>query len=476
MDFFAEPASLFGIIVLIVLFVLGSTYLLKRFRSVESHIIYSLWRSERFASAIKRLYFMGHIIDFFAITGAILGFGVLASDFLFAKERKLFVRLALAAIVSLILALFYFFTFRALVLGTNFTRSYDVIFFLFFSVFGMSFFGFILMLVNGIHILQGLFTGSTVCPGVAPLIPGVRIPKVPVFIPWYGWIALLIAMLLHECAHGIQALKSKLKLKSAGVLLVGLLPFGAFVEPDEEQLKKADPKMRIKIYCAGPSANLFSVPFFLIIALLFNTYFVTPIYEKYQKSYLENVQSVEVSNVFETIPYCNSPKSPAHGILEPGMQIVAIDGNRIKNRLELYSILSSERFKERAFTIIDKNKEAVVVLKPNQELPLNPPENFGFTVKDILKENAKIDSDARQALMNLSIIENFLWLCFLLSFLVMLFNFLPIVPLDGGYVASDLYSHYFFGEINEKNRKIVADVLLAAFFIIALLNILPFFV
>ncbi|MEM4598231.1 MAG: site-2 protease family protein [Candidatus Diapherotrites archaeon] len=476
MDFFAEPASLFGIVVLIVLFVLGSTYLLKRFRSVESHVVYSLWRSEKFASAIRQLSFMGPVVNFFAIIGAILGFGVLAADFIFAKEKKLWLRLALATIISLNMAIFYFFTFRSLVLGTTFTRPYDTIFLLFFSVFGMSFFGFILMLVNGIHILQGIFAGSTVCPGVAPLIPGVRIPKVPVFIPWYGWLALLIAMLLHEGAHGIQAIKSKLKLKSAGVLLVGLLPFGAFVEPDEEQLKKADFKKRITIYAAGPSANLFSVPIFLIIALLFNSYFVMPVYEKYQKSYLENVEGVEVSNVLETIPYCNSPKSPAFGILKPGVRIVAVDGNQIKNRLELYGILSSERFKERTFTIIDENKELVVSLLPNQELPLNPPENFGFTVKDVLKENANIDLEAREALINLSLIENFLWLCFLLSFLVMLFNFLPIVPLDGGYIAGDLYSYYFFGEINERNRKIVSDVLLAFFFIIALLNILPFFI
>ncbi|MEM4663260.1 MAG: M50 family metallopeptidase [Candidatus Diapherotrites archaeon] len=476
MVLFEESLNLIGVLILILLFVLGSTYIIRRFHGVEAHVVYSLWRSKKLLKVFERLRFLAPIVNTISILGAIFGFGILASDFLFMKKQSLPKRLICASIVAVFLEVFYFFTLRPIVIGAKFTQQYDVILGSAFSVFGVSSFGLLLMLFNGFHILKGIFTGSTVCPGVAPLIPGVKIPKVPVFIPWYGWIALLVAMILHEGAHGIQALKEKFSLKSAGVLLVGVLPIGAFVEPDEDRLKNSKPDKRILTYAAGPSANLFSIPFFVIIALLFNSHFVAPVYERYYKSYLESVAYVEITNVPETIPYCNNPSSPAYGILRPGMRILAVDGNLIKNRVELYNILNTNRLKERNFTIIDDNKEMTVTIYPNQELPLSPPENFGFTVRDVLKESAQIDNEAKAALTGLYLIESLLWLCFLLSFLIMIFNFLPIIPLDGGYIASDIYSYYFLGEINEKNKKIISDLFLIFFFIVAVLNIVPFFI
>jgi len=476
MDFLSEPMLLLGYAFAVIVFVIGSTYVIKNLPGIETHVVYSLWRSERFKRLIKRFSKLSKFISAVSVLCSVLGFGIFASDFLFMKERKLKHRLIATAIFSMALSFFYFFTFQFLIIGVPFTRAYETVFAVLFTLFGLSGFGLFLMVVNGLHIVQGLFAGETVCPGVAPLIPGVKIPKVPVFIPWYGWPALIIALILHEGAHGIQAIKEKIRLKSAGILLLGILPFGAFVEPDEKGLKAAKPEKRMLIYSAGPSANMFSVPIFILIAMLFNAFFLTPAYKAYEKAYLSVVEGVEIENVMETMPYCNGPKGPAYGILKSGMRIVAVDGTPVNNRIELATVLSSNRFKERVFKVKDGNETAEFSITPNQELPLYPPLNFGITVKDIPKAGAKIDGKIESAFFNAAIIDNFIWLCFLLSFLVMLFNFLPIVPLDGGYIANDLYSYYFLGEINERNKKKISDAMLALFFVIALLNIIPFFV
>lgn len=476
MDFLNETTVVLGYIFAIIVFVIGSTYLIKRLPGIEAHVVYSLWRSSRFKNLIKRFSRLGRFVSVLSAIGVLLGFGILAGDFLLMKKRRLELRIASAVALSIALSVFYFVTFRVLIVGVPFTRAYDAMFAVLFSIFGLSGFSLLLMVVNALHIAQGMLAGQTVCPGIAPIIPGVKIPKVPVFIPWYGWPALLIAMLLHECAHGIQALKEKLELKSAGVLLLGIIPFGAFVEPDEQELKKAEPEKRMLIYSAGPSANMFSVPIFIIIATLFNAFFLSPAYDEYEKAYLSTVQGVEIETVMETMPYCNGPKGPAYGLLKPGMQIVAVDGIAVNNRIELANVLGSDRFKTRVFTVKDGNKIEEFSITPNQELPIYPPSNFGITVKDIPKDNAKIDSDIVSKFFTLALIENFFWLCFMLAFLVMLFNFLPIVPLDGGYIASDIYSYYFLGEINEHNKKKVSDFMLALFFVVALLNIAPFFI
>ncbi|MGB1696977.1 MAG: site-2 protease family protein [Thermoplasmatota archaeon] len=82
------------------------------------------------------------------------------------------------------------------------------------------------------------------------IIPGVN-PFVPL---WYGLIALIITLVVHESGHGIVALANKMRLKSLG-LLMAVVPVGAFVEPDEDDLTKAPRRARLRVYAAGPMMN-----------------------------------------------------------------------------------------------------------------------------------------------------------------------------------------------------------------------------
>lgn len=91
-------------------------------------------------------------------------------------------------------------------------------------------------------------------------IPGIN-PYLPIV---YGWIALIIAMIVHEGMHGILARSTGLSVKSSGIILLLILPIGAFVDIDEKELKKAKAKDSGRVLAAGPGANILTA----VIALL----------------------------------------------------------------------------------------------------------------------------------------------------------------------------------------------------------------
>ncbi|MCQ2085619.1 MAG: site-2 protease family protein, partial [archaeon] len=80
-------------------------------------------------------------------------------------------------------------------------------------------------------------------PGLNPLLPF-----------WYGLLALIIAMVCHEMAHGLQAKSNDIGVKHTG-LLYAVVPLGAFVEPDQEDVEKAPRRAKIDLYTAGISTN-----------------------------------------------------------------------------------------------------------------------------------------------------------------------------------------------------------------------------
>ncbi len=91
-------------------------------------------------------------------------------------------------------------------------------------------------------------------------IPGIN-PIIPV---GYGILALVVALVVHELSHGILTRAGGMKLQSMGVLFL-VFPVGAFVEPDEKELKSATRKKRSKVYAAGPASNIVLAMVFLAL-------------------------------------------------------------------------------------------------------------------------------------------------------------------------------------------------------------------
>jgi membrane-associated protease RseP (regulator of RpoE activity) len=82
-------------------------------------------------------------------------------------------------------------------------------------------------------------------PGINPYLPIVD-----------GWIALVVAMIIHEGAHGIVARSLGLPVKASGLLFFLFVPIGAFVDVDETAIKTAPASYSGRVLAAGAGINL----------------------------------------------------------------------------------------------------------------------------------------------------------------------------------------------------------------------------
>ena len=73
-------------------------------------------------------------------------------------------------------------------------------------------------------------------------------------------------MVIHEYGHGLQARAHGMRIRSFGVLLAGIIPVGAFYEPEQEEIKIAPSRERLRLFAAGPSINI--VLTYILVILL----------------------------------------------------------------------------------------------------------------------------------------------------------------------------------------------------------------
>jgi membrane-associated protease RseP (regulator of RpoE activity) len=132
--------------------------------------------------------------------------------------------------------------------------------------------GFVGMITICVMLIKGLYNLVFIPSAPATLslvVPGVKIPGSPIFIPfWYGIIALFIVVVVHEFGHGIIARANGLKIKNTGFGFMGPLPL-AFVEPDEKEIVKKDSIVQQSIFAAGPFFNVILVTLVLFVLFMF---------------------------------------------------------------------------------------------------------------------------------------------------------------------------------------------------------------
>jgi len=117
----------------------------------------------------------------------------------------------------------------------------------------------------GINLYNFAYAPKSATP-VVPLLPGVTIS-----FTWFPYllIAIGIAVIIHEAAHGITASAEKVAIKSSGIVFAPIT-FGAFVEPDEEQFEKAGLASKLRVLASGSFANaLAGLLIFLLLFTLF---------------------------------------------------------------------------------------------------------------------------------------------------------------------------------------------------------------
>lgn len=287
-------------------------------------------------------------------------------------------------------------------------------------------------------------SGQSTMPGVSPIIPWVEagrwgfvVPGLGIFVPLvYGLIALILLLIVHEFSHGILARVHGLDLKSTGLLTLGPLPIGAFVEPDEEKFKKSDSIVKMRVLSMGSFANLTLA----IVCLSSFIFLIMP----------SDGLIVKDSGI--------------SGI-ENGTLIMALNGMNMTPDSHISATMSAYLFSNRFYTIKNSSivNKTIVNLTTNKGVfPLNPEELSG--IKMLYVPRFRYEYNILGANMVAILVMILFWTYFF-NFNIALVNLLPIVPFDGGKMVIELVSIFNLGE--ESVKKMVY-----AFLIIGLLIIL----
>lgn len=266
-------------------------------------------------------------------------------------------------------------------------------------------------------ILPGLVSDTTLNPGVT-------------FVPVEYWvISIIVLMTVHEMSHGIVARSENIEIKSVGWAIVGILPLGAFVEPEgekmlpddgeEEEESKAtwnvgDWKSRLKVLCAGSFANYITALLFFLLATGMTAALTQP-------SLIYNAQE----------------GYPAY---ESGMDngtLVAVNGEKVDSMEEVRSITSEIQVNE---TVEIWSSEGNFSFQATSK-----DDHEGGYIGILMGQTSVAKDSISEYSMGIQWFLSLLITVSFLNFLVGLFNMVPIKPLDGGLVVETLTSE-FLGE------------------------------
>ena len=183
-------------------------------------------------------------------------------------------------------------------------------------------FGTLLILLSAVQVLNQPASATLskepqnllVIPGVNEYLPLEAAP------PLVG--ALIIAMVIHELGHAIYCRLGNIDIKSTGVVLLAIVPAGAFVEPDTDSQEEASRWARIQMVSAGVMNNLGATVVAMMVLVL-----IVP-------TVLSPAPGMAISGVL--------PNSPAEDAgIASGDRIVEIDGNEVETQEDVDRILSN---------------------------------------------------------------------------------------------------------------------------------------
>jgi len=265
--------------------------------------------------------------------------------------------------------------------------------------------------------------------------PGVRfiIPEIPsevackyaLCVPFWYWIlGILTVLFSHELMHAFIARAENIKIDSFGVLSFLVLP-GAFVEPDEKQLRKSKSSTKLKIYAAGSFGNLIIVAIstLLILASLFavNT-FIKGAGVNFESTVLGT--PANKTGLYGTIiEVDNQPIKDLGDFIDAMNKTKPGDEMKIKTECCAYSLKAMENPS-------DPTKPYIGIQ--------NATTKFVFT--GFLKGFGEVSSITLEAID--WIVNLFLWLNFL-NLGVGMINLLPLKPLDGGLIFEEIFKMIF---------------------------------
>ena len=297
---------------------------------------------------------------------------------------------------------------------------------------GASLFGFFMLVQN---LYFSITHPQEALPSVGlvlPQIPGIRYPFPYIMgVPIGYWIISILTILFsHELSHALVARAERIKIKSFGVFLFLIFP-GAFVEPDEEQLKKSKILTKLKVYASGSFGNFVAAGIiFLISFSLFRivNLFLEPVGINYEV--IENTPASQ-AKLYGTILSVNDERTRnIYEFIDAMIKVKPNETVRIETEFNTYEIkaISHPADPERGYIGIELRGNEIrfkgSYSKPN---PL------------ILKLLEWIFGSPLFSPFSPGL---FSWIL-ILNILVGIFNILPLKPLDGGLACEALMERIF---------------------------------
>ncbi|MGH9920615.1 MAG: site-2 protease family protein [Nitrososphaerales archaeon] len=150
----------------------------------------------------------------------------------------------------------------------------------------------------------------TISPLANFLLPGIN-PYLPISV----WLAIVVAVFIHEASHGIVARNVGMKVKAAGVVLLAFLPIGAFVEVDDKELRQSRSRDSLRVLAAGSGIN-FVVGIACVLLLILTVSSMTP--------------AAKGAGIYGVVPDSPTLHSPAYlAGIQPGDFVLAINNSPV---------------------------------------------------------------------------------------------------------------------------------------------------
>lgn len=288
---------------------------------------------------------------------------------------------------------------------------------------------------------------SLVGPKVAQIVP--VIPGVTLDITLPALLSIFIVLLAHEVlGHATLSYYFKVPVKKIAFFILFFL-LGAFVEPDEESLRKVGRLKKMGIYSAGVFANLLTFLSFLIITIAMFPGFSID-------SGSAKPSGVYVERVFEN--------GPSWGVIPEGVIIRGIGDYGIKDLSSLSETLRKFKPGDSVVIITDRGN-FTVKLGSRPEEPSIP--YLGVQLHPVPYFDPSVYMPPSLAIQ----ILEFLVLTMVFNLGLAMINALPILPLDGGLMLLETLARY----ADESMARKLAWAVSAPFALMLIYNALIFF-
>jgi len=246
---------------------------------------------------------------------------------------------------------------------------------------------------------------------------------------WYWLIAAIVMFVVHEGAHGIIGASQGMKIKKLGWMLLTVLPIGAFVEPDEQDVARKKPMKQLRFFAAGSFAN-FILAF--LVALVITPLLLNPLTVPAQGLQVFPQKGYPFADSQELVGITNNFSQS----LNPKFFITTINGNDIMNykqateTLDMLQISPGQTVDLNLDVYYGNSMENIEISVVAAENPGNASRGYIGILFD-QRQSYVVREDMLAFRGAIFFVTEALFWVFLINLGVGMFNMLPLGPLDG---------------------------------------------